>query len=193
MADSGAIRDIGETLVDLVRGATAGVVDPANVRVVAPRDLENFDGGAELAITVFLYRVGIVSEMRNGTFRTLPDGSQRRPPLPLELGFMVTPWAKDASQANYLAGVIVRTLYDAANLSSAQLRGAGWNPQDSAQIVLESLPIADHFRVWDSARVPYRTSLAYAVRVIGIDSTERFHAPRVVDVTAAIGGRGQQS
>ena len=47
--------------------------------------------------------------------------------------------------------------------------------------MLESLPLEDHYRIWDASDVPYRLSLTYVARVVGLSPTEALPAPPVVD------------
>jgi hypothetical protein len=37
------------------------------------------------------------------------------------------------------------------------------------QIVMESLPVEDHYRIWDAGEQSYRLSVTYRVRVLGLD------------------------
>ena len=106
--------------------------------------------------------------MRNSQRRTLPDGRTTRPLLPLDLSFLITPWSSETSDEYRLVGRILRTFYDNAELGRTQLQGDSWEPDDSVQIILETLPLDDHYRIWDSASLPYRLSLSYLVRIVGI-------------------------
>ena len=35
---------------------------------------------------------------------------------------------------------------------------------------MESLPVEDHYRIWDSGELPYRLSVTYRVRVLALES-----------------------
>ncbi len=62
--------------------------------------------------------------------------------------------------------------YDRAHLGSGDLLGAGvWEVDDTVELVMESLPVEEHFNIWEPADIPYRLSLSYLARMIGIDST----------------------
>jgi hypothetical protein len=82
---------------------------------------------------------------------------------------MITPWARNTRDEYRIVGRILQCMYDNAELGASQLQGTSWEPGDSVQIILDSLPIDDHYRIWDSSSLPYRLSLTYMVRVIGIE------------------------
>lgn len=183
MAGPDAIRDVGDTLLALLRGGIdPAIVDPARIVLATPQEFDGFANPDRPMVTIFLYRVAINAEMRNRPRRTLPDGRVTRPLLPLELYFLVTPWARRASDEHRIAGRILQVLYDSGELGSAALQGDSWEPGDSVQLLLESLSIEDHYRIWDSSEMPYRLSLTYLARVVGIRPGE---AQTVVPVVEA--------
>jgi hypothetical protein len=47
--------------------------------------------------------------------------------------------------------------------------------------VLDSLPIDDQYRIWDSNDLAYRLSLAYRVRVLGLEPSQAVGAGRVIE------------
>src|SRR5581483_3604891 len=178
MATSQAIRDTGETLRALLVAGVGPSVPTVNVEVTTSDAFSSLQSPQQPAITIFLHRVAVHPEMRNGPPRRLPDGTLTRPLLPLELSFMITPWARSTSDEHLLAGLVLQTLYDGAELGAAELQGASWESGDSVQIVFESLSSEEHYRVWDTVGLPYRLSLTYLVRVVGIEPRERrFVAP----------------
>lgn len=181
MAGVEAIRDVGDSLVAILRQAVdPALIVPGRVHLAMPRDYEALDTANELAISLFLYHTAIVPELRNAPRRIQPDGRSTLV-LPLELGFLITPWARDAGNALLLAGMIARAFHEHAQLSAAQLVGGPWRSDDSVQLMLESLPVEDHYRIWETTRVPYRLSLAYKARVIGIDAAPLRDGPPVVE------------
>ncbi len=151
-------------------------------------------------ITVFLYRALENAEMRNGPRRVLTDGATTRPLLPLELCYLVTPWGvrvNDTPLADQLAaqeehrllGVALQAFYDHAEIARSELvedpAEPVWESTDSVQLILESLPVEDHYRIWDSGELDYRVSLTYRMRVIGLEPTQRVITPPVVEADFA--------
>ena len=182
MASANAVRDTAETLVYLLRaGIPSTLVDPLRIAVSTPDAFEALRDPIRPNITVFLYRIAINPQMRNQPPRLLPDGRTARQFLPLELCFLITPWAKETRDELRIIGSILQVFYDRAELGAADLQGDSWEIDDSVQLILESLPLEDHYRIWDANEVPYRLSLTYLTRVVGIAPAEAMSIPPVVD------------
>ena len=179
MATDAVVRDMSDTMVTLLRAGVPPLVNPNDIFLSTPDDFQAAPG--QPTITVFLYRITLNPEMRNGPRRVLPDGRVTRPLLPVDLHFMVTAWARETRDELAIAGRILQVLYDRAELGSADLQGNAWDRDDSVQLVLESLPIEDHYRVWDTTDVPYRLSLTYMARVIGIAPAEALRPAPVLE------------
>lgn len=170
MATPDAIASVGDTLVSLLQTGLSGLVDPGSIFLSSPSEFRDF-APRQPAVTIFLYSVGINGEMRNAPRRPLPSGELRRPPLPLELRFLITPWTQIIRDAYRIIGAIALLLSDRAVLRFGDLLGDEvWAPDDTVELLLESLPVDDHYDIWDPSEVPYRLSLAYLARVVGIDS-----------------------
>jgi hypothetical protein len=205
MASWQLITATGLTLVDLLQRRVQAITKFAGtvtVHLASAPSLKKLSQSSEPFITLFLYRIIDNAEMRNGPPRRFADGSTSRQPLPLELCYLVTPWASRsddtfttdfaATQEEHdLLGLILQALYDHAEVGRSELVDNGsntvWAPEDSLQVVLESLSIEDQYRIWDAAELGYRTSLAYRVRVIGLDSANIDRPGRVAE-SNMIGG-----
>jgi hypothetical protein len=182
MATALAIRDTGETLRAMLEAGAQASGLPVTVAVTTPEAFAGFVNPATPVISIFLHRVTVHPEMRNAPRRKLANGSVTRPLLPLELSFMITPWARSTADEHRLAGVVLQTLYERAELGPGQLQGAAWEPGDSVQLVLESLTSEEHYRVWDTVGLPYRLSLTYLARVVGIEPLEAIPTSPVATV-----------
>jgi hypothetical protein len=183
MANADAIADVGDILIGLLQSALQGVVDKANVVTAEPGEFANYNNQPKPAVTIFLYHVSITSEVRNGPRRTIAGGKTTRPLLPLTLRYLITPWSSDARSSARIAGRILQKLYDKAELGSSDLLKPQWESGDSMQIIFESLPVQDHYSIWDPTRMPYRLSLTYMVRVIGIEPTVEVSEAPVVSAS----------
>jgi len=186
MATAEVVHDVGQSLHRLLRSS----IDPSVVTDVilsTPERFETLPDAGRTTLTIFLYRIGVSAEARNQPRRILPDGRTLRPPLPIELRYLITPWAATPDSEYFMAGHVMRVLYEHAELGAPYLLGTSWRPEDSVQIVLDTLPIEDHTRIWDTVRKPYRLSLTYLVRIVGIDPEPAF-VPAAVPVTSAVIG-----
>jgi hypothetical protein len=191
------IESTGRTLVRLLKNHVDQVMPLAGVTVqlATTKLFRTLETTSTPTITVFLYRALENGEMRNGPRRPMPDGSTARALLPLELCYLITPWGvrrddtpladqQAAQEEHRLLGVALQAFYDHAEIARAELvEDAGqtvWAPVDSVQLVLETLPIEDHYRIWDSGELDYRVSLTYRVRVLGLEPSQSEIAARVV-------------
>lgn len=182
MATADVVRDMGETLLHLLRsGIPAGMVAPDDILVSTPDEFDELSPPARPTITVFLYRVAVNPEMRNGPRRLRPNGRMTRPLLPIDLNYLITPWAARTGDEALITGRVLQVLYDRAELGPADLQGPAWSPDDTVQLVLESLTLDDHFRIWETTDLPYRLSLPYTARVVGIEPAEELARPPVVE------------
>jgi hypothetical protein len=196
------IEFTGQTLVRVLEQHLSRVLPGNNidVQVASAALFEQFGQTTQPAITLFLYRIIENPEMRNGPPRDLGNGVMRQP-LPLELCYMVTPWSVRAQQTvevdavatqeeHRLLGAIMQAFYDHSEVSRAQLVDQGlpvWTPVDSIQIIIESPPVEDLYRIWDSTELVYRTSLTYRARVMGLDPLETIGSSRVIHATFTSG------
>jgi hypothetical protein len=186
MATADVVHDMGQSLHQVLRSSIDTSI-VGEIRLSTPEQFESLPDAGRTTLTIFLYRVSVSSEMRNMPRRTLPDGRTTRPPLPIELRYLITPWASTPASEYFMAGHVMRALYDHAEMGPPFLVGTSWTPNDSVQVILEALPIEDHTRIWDTVRKPYRLSLTYLVRVIGIDPDTAFAANAPPIVSASFG------
>ena len=185
MATADAVRDMGDTLVFLLRAGIPSL-DPATITVATPDEFEGIREPGKPNITGFMYRIAVNPQMRNNPRRMRPDGTIQSTPLPLELSFLITAWAKDTRDELKLIGRILQVLYDRRELGAADLVGTSWEPDDTVQLILESLPLEDHYRIWDANNVAYRLSLTYLARVVGLSATDILVVAPVVDADLRI-------
>ena len=169
MATADVVRDMADTLIFLLRSSLPPMVAEDRIFAATPDEFDDLQDPTTPAITVFLYRVAVNAEMRNSPRRLLGDGRSTRPLLPLELYYMITPWARETRDEYRVIGRVLQVLYDHGEIGPAELQGPSWSPGDSAQLILDSLPIEDHLRIWETTDFPYRLSLTYCARVIGIE------------------------
>ena len=199
MANWQLIERTGQTLVRLLEQRIAEVgIGGLEAMVVSTGAFDDLAASSAPIISLMLYQVMENPELRNARKRVLPDGSQQRQPLALELCYLVTPWGARASQSvaddavavaeeARLLGLIMQVFYNKAELGTADLfedpTVPVWHTGDGLQIVLESLPVEDHYRIWDASELGYRLSLTYRVRVASLDALEHPVGPPVGEGT----------
>lgn len=137
------------------------------------------------ALSIFLYRVDFNKTMRAawsgvGSF----DGRGR---LPLDLHYLLTPWADNAEHEQLILGRAMQSLETTPVLSGPLLYSpGGWAPNESVQLALEDIPTEALMRVFDSLPVKYRLSVPYVARVVRVDSVVARPDPLVTEAVQGL-------
>jgi hypothetical protein len=137
------------------------------------------------ALSIFLYRVDFNKSMRAAwSGVTYHDGV---PHLPLDLHFLLTPWADNAEAEHAILGRAMQCLDSNPILSGPLLHQSGeWAPNEAIQLVMEEISTEAVMRTFDSLPSDYRISVPYIARVARLDG--RVAAPRPA-VTTLITGK----
>ena len=133
---------------------------------------ENFTTHMNAGVSLFLYRVYINANQR-APFAVAREGEPKRPLLPLDLHFLLTVWAPQASLQHTILGWAMRTLEDhsvmPASLLNAPHPGV-FNDGETVEIVAGQLNNEELMRLWDDLGTEYRLSVPYVARVIRVRS-----------------------
>lgn len=135
----------------------------------------NFETPMTEGFSLFLYRVAINGAVRNLTYRRSPDGRRFRPSLPLDLYYMISPWAQDIERSHRMLGWVMRLMEDQSVLSSGHLNHYmpetdTFLPNEGVEIICDPLSLNDYFTLWDRLRPRIPPSATYALRMVLIDS-----------------------
>jgi hypothetical protein len=202
------IEHTSETLVRLLQAHVDASMPTGNVLVqnATAGSFTDLRSTARPVITVFLYRVVENTEQRNAPPKRRPDGSVVRQPMVVELCYLITPWgarlttapdvdAAAAFEEHRLLGLVLQAFYDHAEIGRSELfedpdptQPRVWGPVDSIQLVHETLPIEDLYRIWDASELSYRLSATYRARVLGLESATAQATSPVVDADVRVGG-----
>jgi uncharacterized protein DUF4255 len=134
---------------------------------------QDFATPMSTGLSLFLYRVTVNTIQRTPLPRPGPKGRQRRPQLPLDLHFLLTPWADHASLAQAILGWTMRTIEDTAVLPAGLLNAVTdgvFNDDETVEIVFGQLSNEEMFRIWDVLPRDYQISVPYTARIVRIDS-----------------------
>ena len=171
MADSDVIADVSETLRVVLTTAFSTLPAPAPVAEI--HDLQGAITTSPARMTVFLFEVVEDPTVRNrqpGRDVTPPNLTLRRPPIPLILRYLLTPWGGDRRTEQIILGRALQVLHDGAILSGPQLQGGLAGTSEAIKLKLAPLTLEERTRVWHAVQRSYRISITYDVRVINIDS-----------------------
>jgi hypothetical protein len=134
---------------------------------------KDFSTPMKTGVSLFLYRVSVNNVQRTPPAKPAPGGRQRRPQLPLDLHFLLTPWAEDASLEQVILGWMMRTIEDTPILPAGLLNTltAGvFDADETVEIVVGQLSNEEMFRIWDVLPINYQISVPYTARIVRIDS-----------------------
>jgi hypothetical protein len=136
------------------------------------------------ALSIFLYRVDFNKTMRaawaGATFH------DRRPHLPLDLHFLLTPWAENAESEHAILGRAMQCLDGTPILSGPLLHASGeWAVNEAVNLVLDEISTEAVMRTFDSLPTDYRISVPYIARVVRLDARQ---ATPATDVRTVITG-----
>lgn len=157
---------------------------------------EEFDRSAGAAgriadgtVSIFCYRVDVNRTMR-------PPWSQvgaatNRVHIPVDVHFLLTAWDTDAEAELRLLGFTLLALETTPSLSGPLLHPLGrWEPGESVQLVNEELLTEDVLRTFETLPTDFRLSVAYAARVVRLDSPLPTGSGDVVTAVAGLTPEG---
>jgi hypothetical protein len=190
MANFQAVAAVGRSLERLLTAKfaedpelTAALEASAPPTAVIART-DDFDPAASASVitpptlSIFLYRVDFNKTMRAAWSSV--GHRVGRSQLPLDLHFLITPWAGNAVHEHLILGRAMQVLETLPIISGALLHPSGaWAPGDAIQIVMEELSTEAVMRTFDSLPVDYRLSVPYIARVVRIEGREEVATPEV--------------
>lgn len=174
MATYQAIAATGQAILGLLADAC-----PKPEFAAARFDLyqiRDFQSPMEEGVSLFLYRISI-----SGSRRTLPptvraDGKRYRPPIPVDLHYVLTAWSKTAARQQRLLGWAVRALHDYPVLHESLLNHYGpeeevFGPGETVELIFDTLSLQDLSNLWSEMKATPPLSVAYLTRMILLEST----------------------
>jgi hypothetical protein len=137
--------------------------------------LRDFNQGMEEGLSLFLYRVAVNGARRNMPPTLSPEGKRMRPPLPLDLYYLLTAWARTAAKQQRLLGWAVRALQDVPVLPASFLNDYApepevFRPNEAVEVILDQLTLQDMNNLWGAAKVTPPLSVGYVLRMVAIES-----------------------
>jgi hypothetical protein len=174
MANYYAIAAVSATLQGLLADARPPEYSTASIDLVQMPDFQKPRQVSE-GISIMLYRVAVSAASRSLYSPMTVNGSVRRPPLPVDLYFLMTPWAQSAEVQQRLLGWMMRTMEDTPNLYPAQLnahssQGNLFDENETVTLTFDPLSLQDLTNVWDILKPNAQLSVAYVARLLYLDS-----------------------
>jgi hypothetical protein len=183
-----AISAIGQAVVSLLRSARPQDAFPSfDVRLFQAKDVQNV--GEWEGLSLFLYRVIVSGARRQMPAPIGPEGRPYRRPLPLDLFYLLTAWAKTAEMQHLLLAWAMRTIEDSPSLPASLLNAHFPNDRpfrsdESVELIHDPLTVQDLNNIWEilglrRAHAAHRLERAGAARCReGSDADLRCRARR---------------
>lgn len=173
MARHQAIAAAGQAIISLLSDACPRAeFDAARFDLYQVKD---FQTPMEEGVSLHLYRIAVSGSRRNLPPTIGPDGRRYKPPIPLDLHYLLTAWAKTAARQQRLLGWAIRTLQDAPVLPASFLNHYApepdvFRPQEAVELIYDTLNLQDMNNLWSVMKLAPPLSVGYIVRMIAVES-----------------------
>ena len=183
MSDYTVVADAGQSIINVLweeiqtDSQVSGLIsNESAISLESPADLA---GNNSVLVSIYLYRIVEDAYMKNQFLSVAGlGGAQRKPPLMLDLYYLITPLAGAPRDQQIILGKIMQVLYDRAIMEGPDLYGTLATGNRQVRVVLNPVSLEENTRVWQALEVPYRLSLCYMARVAMVDSrSEQFAQP----------------
>jgi hypothetical protein len=191
MSDYTVLAEVGQSLVRVLweeiqadPQVNALIDNEDRISLESPFDLRENDA---VRLSIYLYRIVEDPHTKNQSPVPGVGDRLRKPPLTLDLFYLVTPLVGSPREQQIVLGKVMQVLYDRAILNGPDLMGSLAASDEEVRIILNPVSLEETTRVWQALEMSYRLSVCYAVRVAMVDSRRERLVPRVVRKTAEYG------
>jgi hypothetical protein len=154
--------------------------------LASPGDLENND---TVRLSVYLYRIVEDPYSKNRPPIRDDRGFLEKPPLTLDLYYLVTPLLGLPRDQQIVLGKTMQVLYDHSTLEATDLVGSLKASGEPVRVILNPVSLEELTRVWQALEMSYRLSVCYVVRVAVMSSTQQETFTPVVETEANFAAR----
>jgi Pvc16 N-terminal domain len=174
MATYHAIATTGEAIVGVLRDARTAVAAFEGAQIELYQST-NFQNPMQEGISLYLYNVTTNMTKRNLPPRIDSDGRRFRPPLPVDLHYLLVSWSASPVKQQWLLGWSMRVLEDTPILPARVLNyygsaGETFRPNETVELVCQPISLQEIVNIWDAFKPSLQVSVAYIARMIEIDS-----------------------
>lgn len=190
MSNNQAIAAVTSCLQQLIEKA----FDVPVTVTTKPLDKAHTDPSSK-RLNLFLYSIGPNGSWRNRDLPTERPGERGRPPLALNLQYLLTAYADDDVESHKLMGTAVGALSDHPILLPSELStppGVSSAPNalfERVHVTLQPMTIEELSKLWGAFQSQYRLSVAYEASAALIESQQETRASLPV-LSLGTDGRG---
>jgi hypothetical protein len=186
VSDYKVLAEVGQSLVNLLwEGIQA---DPDLVALINNINLISLESPAEhkenndqALLSVYLYRITEDAFLKNRPYVEGTGGQIRKPPMALDLYYLITPLLKAPRDQQIVLGKVMQILYDHPTMDGPELAGTLATSGEAVRVIFNTVPLQEVSWVWQALETPYRLSVSYTLRVSLLDSTEQQLQQRVLE------------
>lgn len=172
MAKYSVISDVSRTIVDLLQAELVPepVAQREQIGVCDPHDRGNF------VVGVHIYDISEAGEMRASGPVLLPDGSQRNPPVSLNLSMMISVASKAEKETRTLdeqmiMGRVIQVLEDHKRLPEQYMPPALRSAGEPIRISNVPMELEEKTKIWTMFSESYKLSVFYKVGPVLLESS----------------------
>jgi hypothetical protein len=188
VSDYKVLAEVGQSLINALwegirhdPDLVALINNPNLISLESPAEHE--ETGDAALLSVYLYRITEDPYMKNRLPVEGTGGRVRKPPMALDLSYLITPLLKAPRDQQIVLGKVMQVLYDQPTLEGPDLDGTLGARGESIRVIFNTVPLQEVSWVWQALETPYRLSVNYTVRVTMLDSTEEQFHQRVLSAT----------
>lgn len=186
MSDYKVLAEVGQSLINVLweqiqadPDLFALINSPSLISLESPAEHQENSSDPAL-LSVYLYRITEDPYMKNRFPVEGNGGKVRKPPLSLDLYYLITPLLKAPRDQQIVLGKILQVFYDRSTLEGTDLPGTLGTTGEVVRVVFNTVPLQEVSWIWQALETPYRLSVTYTVRVTLLDSTVEQLQSRVV-------------
>lgn len=186
MSDYKVLAEVGQSLINVLweeikadSDLVALISDPSLISLESPAEHQENSTDPAL-LSVYLYRITEDPYMKNRGAVEGNGGKVRKPPMSLDLYYLITPLLKAPRDQQIVLGKVLQVFYDHPTLEGADLSGTLATTNEVVRVIFNTVPLQEVSWVWQALETPYRLSVTYTVRVTLLDSTVEQAQQRVL-------------
>ena len=183
MADYRAVAAVSQAVIELLQDNydPLDFNQPLEFSVYVAKD---FGQSMKSGVSLFLYRIFANGLRQAPQGLPGPDGQASQSQLPVDLHFLLTAWAPQASLQHTIAGWMMRVIEETPTLPVGLLNQRYSNlfqHDETVTITAAELTTEELFRIWEViANHAYQISVPYVARQVKIGANRQRTAGRAV-------------
>ncbi len=176
MATYRGIGAVGQAIVGLLKEASTDTEFAAQRFEVFQSTDFSGPNPIQEGVSLYLFRVAVNTSRRNMPPGVGPDGQRFKPPVPVDLYYLLTPWAKSAVKQHRLLGWAIRELQNVPVLPASVLNYYAperdtFRPSETVELVFETMTPQELEHIVNPVKMTQPLSVCYVARTVMLEST----------------------